>query len=55
MIGRETLQLAFQNALIEKTGMCVLEHDYHRSGYPGLAALARSARGASGTVTEHRQ
>jgi len=44
--GWDPVQLAFQNALTEKTGMCVLEHDYHRSGHPDLAALARSARGA---------
>ena len=44
---KEELQLAFQNALIEATGMCVLELDYHRAGYPNLAKLVRSARGAS--------
>lgn len=46
-LNREDLQLAFEQALIAETGMCVLEHDYHRSGFPELAKLARSARGAS--------
>lgn len=40
----DDLQLAFQNALIAKTGMCVLEHEYHRAGYPELANLSRIAR-----------
>lgn len=43
--SRDDLQLAFQNALIEATGMCVLEMEYHRAGHAGLTALARSVRG----------
>lgn len=44
--NRNVLQLAFQNALIAATGMCVLEHEYANAGYPDLAKLARNARGA---------
>jgi hypothetical protein len=42
----DELQLAFQEALIARTGRCVLEEEYHRAGATVLAALARSARGA---------
>jgi hypothetical protein len=41
---RDELQLGFQQALIAKTGMCVLEHEYIQAGYPDLAKLAKSAR-----------
>lgn len=43
----DTLQYAFQEELIAKTGRCVLEHDYIRAGFPELAKLARQARGAA--------
>ena len=43
--SRDDLQLAFQDALIEKTGRCVLEDEYRRAGFPLLERLARSARG----------
>ena len=36
-------QLAFQDELIAKTGMCVLEHEYHRLGQsedPEIASMA---------------
>lgn len=47
LIDGNVLQLAFQDKLIEVTGMCVLEHDYVDAGFPELAELARSARGVS--------
>lgn len=43
----DDMQLAFQEALIARTGRCVLEEEYHRAGSPLLAAMARSARGAA--------
>lgn len=40
----DDMQLAFQNALIAKTGRCVLEEEYHRAGFPELARMALGAR-----------
>lgn len=44
VVSKDDIQLAFQNALIAKTGMCVLEHEYMRAGFPDLASLAAGAR-----------
>lgn len=46
VVTSDDIQLAFQEELIAKTGMCVLEHEYHRIGATVLEQLARSARGA---------
>lgn len=40
----DAIQLAFQNALIAKTGMCVLGHEYVNAGFPDLARMAKGAR-----------
>jgi hypothetical protein len=44
--SRDDLQLAFQNAHIAAYGVCVLEAEFANAGFPELAKIARSARGA---------
>lgn len=40
----DSLQLAFEQELLAKTGKCVLEHDYIDAGFPELARMVRGMR-----------